>query len=125
DPLDQRHGRGVGGTLAELEDTAVTALTVGAGGSDVLEQGLGAALGELAAAEQGDRAATAVKVALLTERDELLREGTQRFRFREGGADLAVLDQTAGEVAEQRFAVRLVAAEFYSFAFMSHRIGMG
>jgi hypothetical protein len=96
-------------------------LAIFARNCDFLEEGFRAALSKLVAPEEGNRTTTAVKSAFLSKRDELFGEGAQCLGFAKSGSDLPVLDEARCEIAQERFAVCLVALEFDGFASVSHR----
>jgi hypothetical protein len=63
-----------------------------------------------------------VEIVTLRERNELFSHRTEGFRLAEGGLDPPVLNETAGEVGEQRAAMRGGAFELGGVASMSHRM---
>jgi hypothetical protein len=92
---------------AELDDARVPTLALGEARSDVREQPVHDVVG----AERGKRLPPRVQVTALAERDQLLGERLHRLGLRFRRLDAAVLDQRAGEVGVEGFAVRGVAAE--------------
>jgi hypothetical protein len=100
-PLDQCHRSRIRGPLSKFDDAAITTLTSGVGGSDVLEQHLGAASSKLIAAQEGNGMAAGMEITAFAESHEPLRVGTERFGLGKGGGDLAMLNQAARKVAQE------------------------
>src|SRR5690606_5808727 len=117
DELDDGHRGVVAVTEARLHDADVAAVTLGVTRSQRVEQ-----LADLRHVANGaDGLTTSVQVALLGEGDQLLDEGTQFLRLRQGGRDLLVLDQRGGHVGEHGLAVADRTAELTIGGAVAHR----
>ena len=119
--LEEDHLGRVRAARAELDDPRVAARALGVARSHFLEELVDH---ELVLAEVRERLPARVQVAPLAERDQLLDLGLHRLRLRLARLDPLVLDHLDAEVAEQRLAVRGVAAELVAGLAMAHGVGL-
>src|SRR3954451_20962933 len=117
DELEEDHLARVRATRTELQDPRVAAGTLRVARPDLLEE---AVHDELVLAERSRRLPARVLITALCERDQLLDLRLDGLCLGLGRLDPLVLDDLLGEVHQQRFAVRRVAAELMSLLLVAH-----
>ena len=114
--LDERHFGRVAGTLAELDDAEVAALTVFDLSTDLSEQ----LSDRMLVLQMTEDFTTIVRRVLLTAVDDRLSILTERFGFGQCGRDPLVTDKRRGHRRERRLAMRTRAPKLESFFLVSH-----
>src|SRR5205823_12698599 len=117
DQLQEDHLRRVGAARAKLDDPRVAAWSLGVTRRDLLEELVDH---EAVLTELRERLAASVEVAALGKRDQLLDLRLDGLGLRLARLYPLVLDHLAGEVSQERPAMRRVAAQLVPLLAVAH-----
>ena len=115
-PLDESHRRSIAGTKTELNNAAVTTLTVATSWSDLFEESLYSCIVTKVALGNTAR----VNITFFTDSYHLFSKWAKSLSLCEGGADTLVFDEGAHLVSHHRLTVWNAAFKLKSFMSFSH-----